>query len=215
MLYFFFMKIEYVNAESELDVLEVVKLAKLPKKIGLVSTIQFLGQLEKVKSYLEGKGHNVFIGGQILGCNASSALKISSKVDAFLYIGSGDFHPLRVLIETGKKVIIANPISGEVGELSDNEIKEIKKKVLGKYNKFLHAKKIGIIVSIKSGQYNLDKAIKLKERLDKESYIFIGDEIRVNELEDFNDIDFWVNTACPRIESSNIISLEDLESFKR
>ena len=38
----------------------------------------------------------------------------------------------------------------------------------------------------------------------------IGDEIRINELEDFNDIDFWVNTACPRLEDRNIISLEDL-----
>jgi len=207
------MKIEYVHTESSLDVLKVVKLAKLPKKVGLVTTIQFLGQLEKVKNYLE-KNHEVFIGGQVLGCDASSAKKISSKVDAFLYIGSGEFHPLRVLIETGKKVIIANPISGEVGELSDAEIKEIEKKVLGKYNKFLHAKKIGILVSTKPGQYNLDKAFALKESLDEEGFIFIGDEIRVNELEDFNDIDFWVNTACPRIEDRNIISLEDLEKYK-
>jgi len=119
-----------------------------------------------------------------------------------------------VLIETGKKVIVANPISREVGELSNAEIKEIEKKVLGKYNKFLHAEKIGILVSTKPGQYNLDKAFELKKSLDKESYIFIGNEIRVNELEDFNDIDFWVNTACPRIEDRNVISLEDLEKYK-
>ena len=209
------MKVEYVLAESDLDVLKVVKLAKLPKKIGLVTTIQFLKQLDKVKSYLEGLGHEVYLGGQVLGCNAGNAKKISSKVDAFLYIGSGEFHPLRVLIETGKKVIVANPISGEVGELSDIEIKEIEKKILGKYNKFLHAEKIGILVSTKTGQYNLDKAFALKESLDKECFIFIGDEIRINELEDFNDIDFWVNTACPRLEDKNIISLEDLEKMKK
>jgi len=208
------MKIEYVNAESSLDVLKVVKLAKLPKKVGLVTTIQFLNQLDKVKKYLEGKDHEVIVGGQVLGCDANSARKIKDKVDAFLYIGSGEFHPLRVLSETGKKVIIANPISGEVGELSDGEIEEIKKKAMGKYNKFLHADKIGILVSTKPGQYKLDEAIKLKESLDKESFIFIGDEIRVNELEDFNDINFWVNTACPRIEDKNIISLEDLEKYK-
>ncbi|MBU3941110.1 MAG: 2-(3-amino-3-carboxypropyl)histidine synthase subunit [Nanoarchaeota archaeon] len=208
------MKVEYVLAKSNLDVLKVVKLAKLPKKVGLVTTIQFLNQLDKVKGYLEGQDHEVFVVGQILGCNAGNAKKIADKVDAFLYVGSGEFHPLRVLIETGKKVIIANPVSGEVGELSGAEIKEIEKKVLGKYNKFLHAKKIGILVSTKPGQYNLDKAFALKESLDKESYIFIGDEIRVNELEDFNDIDFWVNTACPRIEDRNIISLEDLEKYK-
>ena len=208
------MEIEYINAESDLDVLKVVKLAKLPKKVGLVTTIQFLKQLDKIKSYLEGQDHEVYLGGQILGCDAGNAKKISANVDVFLYVGSGEFHPLRVLIETGKKVIIANPISGEVGELSDAEIKEIEKKVLGKYNKFLHAKKIGILVSTKPGQYHLDRAFALKESLDKESYIFIGDEIRVNELEDFNDIDFWVNTACPRIEDKNIISLEDLEKYK-
>ena len=208
------MKIEFIPAKIKLNVLEVVKLAKLPKKIGLVTTIQFLDQLDKVKIYLEGKDHKVFIGGQILGCDASKAKKIKDKVDTFLYIGSGEFHPLRVLMETGKKVIIANPVSGEVGEVSDYELKEIKKKAMGKYNKFLHAKKIGILVSIKPGQYNLDKAVNLKKELDKESFIFIGDEIRVNELEDFNDIDFWVNTACPRIEDKKIISLEDLENCK-
>ncbi|MBU1245439.1 MAG: diphthamide synthesis protein [Nanoarchaeota archaeon] len=208
------MKVAYVLAKSNLDVLKVVKLAKLPKKVGLVTTIQFLGQLDAVKEYLEGRDHEVFIGGQVLGCDAGNAKKIANKVDAFLYVGSGEFHPLRVLIETGKKVIVANPISREVGELSNAEIKEIEKKVLGKYNKFLHAEKIGILVSTKPGQYNLDKAFELKKSLDKESYIFIGNEIRVNELEDFNDIDFWVNTACPRIEDRNVISLEDLEKYK-
>lgn len=208
------MKIEFIPAKSKLNVLAVVNLAKLPKKIGLVTTIQFLDQLDKVKVHLENKGHTVFVGGQVLGCDASKAKEIRDKVDAFLYIGSGEFHPLRVLTETGKKVIVANPVSGEVGELSDYDLKQINKKAMGKYNKFLHAKKIGILVSTKPGQYNLDKAIKLKKELDKESFIFITDEIKVSELENFPDIGFWVNTACPRIEDKKIISLEDLENYK-
>ena len=32
----------------------------------------------------------------------------------------------------------------------------------------------------------------------------------LNELENFREIDYWVNTACQRIEGKNIINLEDL-----
>jgi len=47
------------------------------------------------------------------------------------------------------------------------------------------------------------------------SYIFIFNNFNENELENFPNIDFWINTACPRIDSKNIINLENLpDKFK-
>ena len=71
--------------------------------------MQHKHELKKVKEIIEKAGKNAVIGGQILGCDVNAAKKIKNKVDAFLYIGSGEFYPLGVALETGKKVIIANP----------------------------------------------------------------------------------------------------------
>ena len=70
--------------------------------------------------------------------------------------------------------------------------------------------KIGILVSTKPGQYNLNQALKLKKQLKKESYIFIFNKFEDFELENFPHIDFWINTACPRIEAKNVINARDL-----
>ena len=76
----------------------------LPKKVGLVTTVQHKHELKKIKELIEKTGKKTVIGGQILGCDVNAAKKIKSKVDAFLYIGSGEFHPLGVALETNKKV---------------------------------------------------------------------------------------------------------------
>lgn len=81
--------------------------------------------------------------------------------------------------------------------------------------KFLKAKKIGILISTKAGQYNLKKAFEIKKKFkDKEYYYFISDEIKLDELEDFNFIDVFINTACPGIfyDKSNktILNMEEV-----
>src|SRR3989338_607907 len=82
---------------------------KLEGNIGLVSSIQFLDSLPLIKSSLTKKDNRnkikkIILGGQILGCNAKNAEKIKDKVDSFLYIGDGMFHPLAVALETQKQV---------------------------------------------------------------------------------------------------------------
>ena len=55
------------------------------------------------------------------------------------------------------------------------------------------------------------KALELKNKIKvKESFIFVTNTFDIEQFENFNDIDCWVNTACPRIEGKNIINLEDL-----
>ena len=62
-------------------------------KIGLITTVQHEGMLEGIAKKLEKAGKKAIIGGTILGCYAD-VKKITDKVDAFLFVGSGRFHPL-------------------------------------------------------------------------------------------------------------------------
>lgn len=200
------MKILHIHAKSNQDIIPVLKKIKLKGKVGLITTIQCLHQLEKAKKIIK----NSVIGGQILGCDVSNAIKIKDKVDSFLYIGSGEFHPLAVAQKTNKPVFTANPITNEISKISNKDIENIKKNKKGKLIKFLSSNRIGILVSKKSGQYQLKKAIQLQKKLNKQSYIFLFDTLDNKQLENFPDIECWVNTACPRIEGKNIINLEEL-----
>lgn len=216
------MKTLFIHAKSNVDINPVLKKLKFKGKLGVLTTIQFLDQINLFKKKLNQKEkENFIIGGQILGCNVNNALKIKDEVDAFLFIGSGDFHPLGALHKMGKPVYVANPYTNEIKLLDKKEFDDYEKRKKGMISKFLMAKKVGILVSIKPGQYHPRKYLdlrnkiefikKLKDKIkDKESYIFIGDNFDLNELENFRDIDIWVNTACPRIENKNLINMEEV-----
>lgn len=201
------MKLLFIPAQAKVDLSGILKKIKLKGKIGLVAAVQYIHTLEEVQKHIP----NSIIAGQVLGCNAAQPYKVKDKVDSFLYIGSGRFHPIAVALITKKPVYIANPITSEFSEISQKEIEDYQKKKKGKQLMFLSAKKIGILVSMKPIQQLYQKALELKQKLkDKESFIFVTNTFDAPQFENFNDIDCWINTACPRIEGKNIINLEDL-----
>ena len=60
---------------------------------------------------------------------------------------------------------------------------------------------IGVLVSTKEGQYNLDEALNVKEKIEaagRRALIFTGSELTPDNVLPF-EVDAWVNTACPRI----------------
>lgn len=178
----------------------------LPKKIGLATTVQFADHLEDIKKQLKGK-KVVFekakqkYPGQILGCDVSSAEKIKDKVDAFLYIGTGHFHPIMLGL-LGKDVFLLNPFDGSVKKLDKSIIEQYQKRKKGSMLKFLSAKSVGVIVSTKEGQKCSTKRLDDLEKKykDKKFYLFVADNIDINQFQNFPFIDSWVNTACPRLE---------------
>ena len=199
-----------------------IELDKLPKKIGIVTTAQFMNKTNEIIEYLEKNNKESFIDklkqrneGQLLGCDQGGAIKIQGKVDAFLYIGSGKFHSLGVAMNTIKDVFCFNPVTSIFEKLNNEEIENYKKV---KYIKFLSAENIGIMVTIKPGQYSYRKALEIKEKLEKKEkkcFIFVFDTLDANEMNNFPFIDFWINTACPRIaddkDKSNVIDMNELE----
>lgn len=199
------MKVLLMPAKSTIDINESLKKVSIKGKIGLITTIQFLEQLKKANKFIK----NSVIGGQILGCNIKNAEKIKNKVDSFLYIGSGRFHPIQIARKLKKPVYILNPNTSEFSKIEECEVQNYEKRLKGKLSKFYSAKSYGILISTKKGQYNLKKAELLRKKL-KNSYIFICNNINENEFENFKGIDIWINTACNRIEGKNIINLEDL-----
>jgi 2-(3-amino-3-carboxypropyl)histidine synthase len=69
-----------------------------------------------------------------------------------------------------------------------------------------------MLVSTKPGQNKLSEAVETKEKLEKKGkkvFIFIFDELQIDSLINFPDIDSWINTACPRI------ALEDAFRFRQ
>ncbi len=193
------------------------KIFKLPNKIGLVATVQFIGHLSEIKKALEEKDKVVFLGngfhtvyhGQVLGCDVLSASSIKKKVDAFLYIGTGSFHPLAISLETKKDVFMFNPIANNLKKFDFREAEKINKKNKGALIRFFNSDEIGVILTTKPAQKNLDKAFKLKKRFkEKNFYFLLFDTIDFSQLENFPFIECFVNTACPRIAIDDSIKLE-------
>ncbi len=84
--------------------------------------------------------------------------------------------------------------------------------IFKKYNasltKFLMAKRVGVLITIKPGQQQLNVSRKLREVFpDKDVYFFAEDTIDYTHLEDFNFIQAWVNSACPRIGFDDAVNL--------
>lgn len=197
------MKKLFIHAKSNLDISPVLKKIRIKEKLGLVTTIQHLHKLKQAKKILP----NSTIIGSILGCRFNKALK--AKVNAFLFIGSGKFHPLELALQTKKKVYTANPYTNELSQIKKEEIEKRKKQIKGQQIRFLNAKKIGILVSTKPGQCNIKQAVQLQKKY-KNSYLFLFNTLQEKELENFPQIDSWINTACPRIEYNKIINIKDL-----
>jgi len=66
------------------------------------------------------------------------------------------------------------------------------------------------------------KAWEIKKKLEekgKRCFIFVFDTLDANEMENFPFIDFWVNTACPRIaddkDKNNVIDMGELDNLTK
>ena len=181
---------------------------KSHKSIGLITTIQHIDILPKIKETLEKNNIKAFIGkpkiakynGQVLGCDQSCAKDISDKVDCFLYIGSGQFHPLGVARSENKPVFMLDTEKEEIRCL-DREFDKNLKKILLKKARFDHSKNIALVISTKKGQTDRNTApVKEKlESLGKNVYVLVMDHISYDKMEGIG-IDFIINTACPRLE---------------
>ena len=187
------------------------------KKIALFASVQFL-DLDNVIESLKNKNLEVLTTKakrtnaeiQVLGCDAyhdSFNKDIISECDVILYIGDGLFHPKAVLLsQRGKKekkdIIVWDPVGQQTVILKFDDVRKQVLKTKANLKRFMASENAGILITIKPGQQYLDEAEKLKKHLEsqgKKAYIFIDNTIQMSQFENYNFIDVWINTGCPRI----------------
>jgi 2-(3-amino-3-carboxypropyl)histidine synthase len=213
--------IVYVEARAKIGIKEALKEA-LPyleswSKIGLVTTVQHIHQLDEAKNMLEDAGKTVFVGdadpakhpGQVIGCDFGNAQSVSDKVEAYLFVGGGRFHAMGVALATGKPTVIADPYEKVAYPIQDQARRVIMQR-WGNISEAKEAKSFGVLISLKSGQMRLRAAMDIKEKLEQnglKATLFALREVTPSALMQFPSIDAFVNTACPRL------SLDDAPHF--
>lgn len=201
----------FVEVHTVIDIAPkiIAGLGSLPRRVGLLSTVQYSEMLPIAASLIENSGRTAVIGrgdsrifhpGQVLGCNFSAALSAERYVDGFLFIGEGDFHPLAASFGTRKPMLVLNPISGEMRTIDDVRDRMLRKRFAA-IESAREAKEFIVIVSGKAGQNRFAIAKETCSKLrdaGRKAETVIMDEINPDALLSFR-ADAYVNTACPRI----------------
>jgi diphthamide biosynthesis enzyme Dph1/Dph2-like protein len=199
---------------------ELSKIFKKNDNVAVFSAVQFREHIDEVREILSkesikseiSKADRCSIEGQILGCDSyAESLHLDlSRINGFIYIGDGYFHPNALLLaqeyeKEVKPVMIINIVQQIIEVKSAKDIDRYLKKRKANLAKFQFSRIIGVFVTTKWGQEYLNSSLKLKEiHKDKEFYYFIGDNFNEYEMENFPHIECWVNTACPRIGQDDI-----------
>ncbi len=186
----------------------VVHEAHLPPRLGLVASIQHLDMVGALTEELAALGHALVVGSgdrrlayaaQALGCNYTSAESISGTVDAFLFLGTGQFHPLGLAFAVAKPVYALDPLRGTLEPPIDRE-RLIARRLL-RVAGCRDARRFGILVSSFPGQDRSGTALALQRRAQthgRDAEIIVFDRLDPRDLEG-RALDAYVNTACPRI----------------
>lgn len=210
----YFIPINYKFSKKEKDFL-INEIKKLNfEKINLVTTINYLEEINLLKKDLKKEGITVLESREtehiksnmVLGCDSST---VTDKKHPIVYVGDGFFHPNNLGFIYKKEIYLINPVLRESKILNIND--KFLKQRYGLVSKALNSKSFGILVSSKKGQlrYNLAKDIKKRlEGLGKKAYILVSDYIKEEYVLGIK-IDCYVNTACPRL------SYDDFKNFKK
>jgi 2-(3-amino-3-carboxypropyl)histidine synthase len=176
-------------------------------KLGLVGSIQHLHLLPEFHDRLEEAGFEVEIPiggarlsfpGQVLGCNYSGD---DDSIGHYLFLGSGDFHPIGLVLHTGKPLAMLDPYTGDAEEMSLERIERILRQRFGLIMASGEAQRFGILIGEKPGQMRRSLALRMKRLLEKhgkKGYLLALEHVGP-DLIDFYPVDAFVNTACPRI----------------
>lgn len=197
------MDIIYITTKYKITELKNLDELKkiLPKRIGLASLSQYSEIAKIIEKELKKEGFEILTKEGLYGINVLGCYSVPADVDSdtILLIGNGKFHAENIIRNYNKRVIIYDPVYGTINEInSDNNFN---KKILILISKLKNSKNVGILLTIKPGQYYYKESLKIKDILEKKGkkvYLFITDTIDNSQFQNFLFIDFWIISACPR-----------------
>ena len=187
---------------------DTVERAGLPRRLGLVVSVQHLDLVAPLRLALERHGRTVAVGqgdrrlaypAQALGCNYTGAEAVAAEVDAFLFVGTGRFHPVGLALAVDRPVWSLDPLQNVMEPPVDRDALVRRRQLAVAAAR--DALRWGILVSSFAGQYRMPTALTLQERArarGREAEILLFDRLDPRDLEG-RAIDAYVNTACPRI----------------
>jgi len=211
-----FMKVDfpiiYMEIKDEIDLSPLLKksLEKLKdfSNLGIIYSIQHRHDLEMIKKFYEENGKKIFVpkglghaaySGHVVGCEFSGLKLIKNEIDAVVVIGN-NFHSMGASLAIDKPVFLIDVYNNDIVDMSNIRDKIIRQRILS-IEKFKSFKKIGIIVEAKKGQ-KFGSAELIKKKLEEagfETVILIMNEVTQDKLTNFNNIEGFVELACPRI----------------
>ncbi|MCJ1230500.1 Diphthamide biosynthesis protein 1 [Toensbergia leucococca] len=177
------------------------------KTIAMVGTIQFNATLHTVKPDLERAGFKISIPqiaplskGEILGC--TSPKLPTDAADLILYLGDGRFHLESAMIHNPSLPAYRyDPYSRKLTRetYDHNEMHDLRRQAI---NTAKTAKKWGLILGSLGRQGNPHSMTLIENSLNEQGKPFINlllSEIFPGKLAMMDDIDCWVQIACPRL----------------
>ncbi|AMD16672.1 diphthamide biosynthesis protein [Methanobrevibacter sp. YE315] len=206
----------FSNIDVKKDLEKCLEELKDYSRVGLVTTTQHLHLLNEIYDYLEDNGKEVVVGsspstrkGQVLGCNFSSIKDLDAEI--ILFVGSGNFHPLGINLFSNTPVLAIDPYNNEIRRMDDYTDRILRIR-FARITKAKSAKKWGILVSTKEGQYRMKLAKEIKKTLEEsgmEAYIIMVDNVTPDILLPYLELDAFVVSACPRI------AIDDSQMYKK
>jgi len=185
-----------------------VAAAGVPRRLGLVVSVQHLDLLEPFRAALGRRGYAVEVGrgdrrlayaAQALGCNYTSAEAVEAQVDAFLFVGTGRFHPLGLAFAVERPVWSLDPLQNRLEPAIDRAVLIRRRQLV--VAAVRDVRSWGILVSTFAGQNRMGMALALQERArvrGREAQVLVFDRLDPRDLEG-RALGAYVSTACPRI----------------
>ena len=178
------------------------------KTIAMVGTIQFNATLHTIRPALEAEGLKVIVPqvaplskGEVLGCTAPK-LAPDAKIDILLYLGDGRFHLEAAMIANPDLPAYRyDPYARKLTResYSHDEMLDMRSQAIATAKK---AKKWGLILGALGRQGNPHTLTMIENHLNKLGIPYVNlllSEIFPGKLAMFEDVDCWVQIACPRL----------------
>lgn len=184
------------------------------ERVGIATTSQHVHMVKRLAEDLSGMGFRVEVGrssrpylseAQVLGCDYR--LHRSMRVDGFIYLGGGVFHPLGLYLATMKPVIKLDPYEDRAVDLT-GEGEKLYRVRLYKVSQAMDARRWGIIVGLKTGQYRpwlIDRLRRMMERHGRRYILLASENLDRETLSSIDGewFEAYTVTSCPRLPTDD------------